>query len=108
MARDYRVGRNLATTAENGTLTAISSSTAVTLTASGIGLADNRLYLCVKNTGNLDIWIRFKPAATDNTKHGIFLPRGDMFILDSDQMYIGETSVIAESVNIASLSFVEF
>ena len=42
-----------------------------------------------------DAWIKLQPADKDNEKKGIFIQRGQTFVLEASGMYSGEISAIS-------------
>lgn len=43
-----------------------------------------------------DTWIKLQPAATDDDKKGIFIQKGQTFVLEASGMYFGEISAISD------------
>ena len=90
--------------ATHGLVTA-GSATAVTLIAANIA----RNVVIISNDSNQDVWIRFKTAATDNTKHGILLKSGDpAYQMGDGTVYIGEISIIFDIGANNDVSFIEY
>ena len=89
--------------ASHGLITA-NQTTAVTLVVANI----ERIGLTITNTSNQSAWIRFKTAATDNTKHGIFLSSNEPWTMPSGSIYTGEVSVILDSGINKDVAFLEW
>jgi len=104
MTLDLRRFINRNDEASHGLITA-GSTTAVTLVSSN----EARSMVIISNDSNQDVWIRYKTAATDNTKHGILLKSSDPpFEMDSGAIYIGEISVIFDIGASNDVSFIEY
>ena len=89
--------------ASHGLITA-NQTTAVTLVVAN----EERIGLVITNTSNQAVWIRFKTAATDNTKHGILLSSNEPWTMPDGSIYQGEVSVImATGVN-KDIAFLEW
>ena len=102
MSSDERRIISRTSEANHGLITA-DQTTAVTLVAARI----DRIGLVITNTSNQAVWIRFKTAATDNTKHGILLSSNEPWTMP-DGLYDGEVSVImATGVN-KDIAFLEW
>ena len=97
-----RINRN--TVATHGLVTA-GSTTAVTLIPENVA----RIGVIISNTSNQAVWVRFKTAASDNTKHGIFLDSGSPpYQMPSSSVYPGEISIIFDIGANNDVSFIEY
>jgi len=97
-----RINRN--DTPTHGLITA-GSTTAVTL----IPENEARISVTISNASNQGVWIRYKTAATDNIKHGIFLDSGSPpFTMPSSSIYPGEISIIFQFGASNDVSFIEY
>jgi len=97
-----RINRN--TVATHGVVTA-GSTTAVVL----IPENEARINVIITNASNQACWVRFKTAATDNTKHGMLLDSGSPpYQMPPSSIYPGEISVIFENGANNDISFIEY
>ena len=97
-----RINRN--NVATHGLVTA-GSTTAVTL----IPANESRIGVIISNASNQAVWIRFKTAATDNIKHGIFLDSGSPpYQMPSSSIYPDEISIIFDIGASNEVSFIEY
>lgn len=82
--------RNSNTAATVADLVEITGNVAVT------AIASNTLrIMCIISITKEDAWIRFLPAATDNsTRKGIFLKKDQEYSIPTDNVYTGEISII--------------
>ena len=91
------IGRNVNSNTE-ATVTdvyVVSTNSAETIVA----VNTNRVYLAI-TVLTRDCWIRLMPAATDaSTRKGIYLLAGQTYELPTDNIYLGEVSVINTQVN---------
>lgn len=60
-------------------------------------------YAIFTTTSSQGVWIRFKPAAADNNKDGIFIDKNNPHEM-KHVVYTGEVSAIADSGNNVPLS----
>lgn len=77
----------------------VGSTTAVTLlTAQSlppVGSEQPRITVWVYNDGGQDLFVRFYPAATDNTEKGLLVQAGEMAqVMNGSDIYTGEISGI--------------
>lgn len=57
---------------------------------------DDRMYIAI-TARNKDIWLKLQPAATDDLKIGIFVPKDATYELHPDIIYTGEISAISQN-----------
>lgn len=76
----------------------LNSSTAVTLSAAN---AERVFFRADNNNATKAYWVRLYPAATDNTKHGIYVSsktgHNPWWEMLADNPYTGEISAIADT-----------
>jgi len=67
----------------------VGGATSVTLLSANA----TRVYIAIST--DKDIWIKLQAASADNDKKGVFLAKGLLYELPTDNIYTGEISAIA-------------
>ena len=92
MAKKFGRNRNSSDEATTTTIT-LNDSTSTLIKAAGAFFTRFE----VSNQSNRDVYIKLQAASVDNIKEGEFLPRGSVWTMPEDQLYIGEISAIADA-----------
>lgn len=72
-----------------------------TMTSTTIATANaNRIVFIVSNPSNMDIWLKLQAANVDNVKKGIFITKGTVWTMPTDNIYTGEISAIGNLVSL--------
>lgn len=91
MVQTIRRTRNENDTSDISSAITLNASTTTTLTVSNT----SRTYFIFNNPSNKDVWLKLQAASVDDDKKGIFVERGDSWIMPPDNIYNGEISAIA-------------
>jgi len=92
------IGRNInfndeAVLSDGITLNATTSTTvAASVTSSNL-----RINFTFTNNSTKDVWLKLQAASKDNDQKGIFLAKGAIYEMPTDNIYHGEISAIAAS-----------
>ena len=92
MANTFRRNRNENDTATLSAAITLNNSTSTTITSSNTA----RIYFIFNNPSNKNVWLKLQAASIDDDKKGIFVAKGDFWIMPADNIYIGEISSIAD------------
>ncbi len=92
MALTVRRNRNENDTADISSAITLNPTTTTTIISANTA----RIYFTFNNPSNKNVWLKLQAASVDNDKKGIFVEKGDPWVMPPDNIYDGEISAIAD------------